>query len=345
MAPRAFRRLFRIAVLATLLSSVTLALPADASWVRHAYVSGSNDEYFGGADAEVAAYVVTDGNFAPKPERVYPDTAGPIALDADGRLYAAQYGCRVSVFAPNSRRVERTLQIEDSSLCAGGHYYYDDITALAVDPAGHLFVSLYNEYSASSAGSNEPRARRQSRGYACGYVFTCTLAYRPGAHGEASPIQTIDAGVLNHALATDSAGNLYVQEAGNEITVIAHPATHPTRVRSIIPSGLQGAQNPVVDDTGHLYVQVARCTGHACVSGVAVFPDDANGVVAPERLFTLTFEEYLWGIAVDDRVLFMGAGGPTVQAFNRQAQGTVEPNVWSLLAPNPPLPAYLAVGP
>lgn len=333
--------------LAIALCAATFALipKPGAAATKHAYLSGANDpgvEF--DFDARTVAYAVTGGRLAPHPDRIYQNTAGPIVLDPQGRLYASQFGCKIAVYAPNSTRIERTLELNPTD-CGSSYYYYWDITALAVDHAGYVFVSL-----ALYAGSAHPRGgqvhKNSASGYGCSgsYYFACTLVYAPGSSGPVVPLHQIG---FSYSLAVDGAGDLYVQNKTNEIDVFAHAATNPTLVRKIVPEGLHNASNPVVND-GLLYVQVQKCPDgpeNPCEPGVAVFPQSANGVVKPQRLFTLPVSATWWNIAVSDAALYAGAGGPTIESFHKTATGIVVPLFTSFLYPVPTFPQYLEFGP
>ena len=331
------------AVYLTLVFCVTalgaIAAPGIAA-TKHAYLSGANDADIPYTlDARTVAYAVNDGRLADRPDRIYQDTAGPIAFDVQGRLYASQFECSIAVFAKNSTRLVSKLQIFDYDTCGYDYYRYWNITALTVDRAGYIYVSL--ELFAGSA-------LHKTSGYDCGLsYFACTLVYAPGSSGSTPPIQVIDPFASNDGLATDSAGNLYVHEIENEIDVIAHPTTHPKHVRKIVPRGLYDARNPVISD-GLLYVQVRKCANGGagpCEPGVAVFPENAHGVVKPLRLIILPLHANWWNIAISDAGLYAGAGGPTVQAFHKTANGEVMPLFTSLLYPVPTFPQYLEFGP
>jgi hypothetical protein len=316
--------------------------------VRELYVSGTNDPgftFYSPMNSTTVAYTVSDGRLSEVPVRTYgPNSDGPVAVDAAGRLYASQYACAVDVFASHSLKVERRLEIEGP--CNGG-YTYDKITAIAVDRKGDLFVSIAYENDSGSAAPRPSGRPRPSYPYVCsGSETTCTLAYAPDAQGTAAPLQIIDNGIVNYALATDPKGNLYVQEANNEVDVIADPTRHPHRVRRVVPRGYGGASNPVVDDEGHLYLGVSTCTpSHDCVPAIAVFPETAHGIVAPERVLSCPLDEQWWNFTLAGAVLYEIAGGPTVETYDRFLRGPVSPAARSFLSPTPTVPLYIAADP
>lgn len=326
------------------------AVPAGAAVQKHLYMSPNNDAgvYSSvGFLGSTVAYPIVDGRPAATPDRTYPGhTQGPIAFDTDGRLFAAMANCRIAVFAPNSITLERKIEIEPPLACSG--YAYTAITALAVDRSGNLFVSISVECCHSgSPVSRAPRVGHDASGYPSGgYPYNCTLAYGPNAQGHATPLALIDPGIFNDALATDGKGELYVHESYKEIDVIADPTTRPHHFRSIIPAGFDRATNPIVDEFGQLYVQVADCTDQfGCLPGIAVFDDSAKGKVAPKSHFELPLSESWSAIAINDAALYALTPGPTIEAFHKHTTGQTLPLFTSFLPPMPPFPGYLAVGP
>jgi hypothetical protein len=329
----------------SLMLAACLASGATATTTKHLYISGANNpNVFQAFDGTTVSYAVTNGRIAAQPDRKYPaGTAGPIALDAQGRLFAAQTDCAIDVFAPKSTNVERTLHVVPQAQCLRTVDGDDVITSVAVDPNGYLYVVLLWEFQSSAQVAAVHASANPCSG---GSFPSCTLVYAPGASGNDRPLEVIDPGVNNSALALDAQGNLYVQEAENTIEVIADPTTDPHHVRAITPSGFQGASYPRIAGE-QLYLQVQRCDrgpSPRCYPGVVVVPSSANGSVKPERSFTVPLEETWSGFAISGEGLYALAGGPVVEVFDAQAQGSIGPRSTSFLYPIPTFPAYAEFG-
>jgi hypothetical protein len=181
----------------------------------------------------------------------------PLTTDSTGQLYVGGLNGTVLAYAPHSAGAatpSRTISVNSS----------DEITALAVDPNGLLYVG--------TVGTN---------------VYAVTV-YTSQADGAATPLRTVQlpysGSVQFLDLAADAAGNIYVVlypvSPGSGplgyIDIYAPDATGPTPTRTItFPSVVYGV---AVNGAGHVFAD-------ACPSlaGCAVeeFAPDANGAASP----------------------------------------------------------------
>jgi hypothetical protein len=291
------------------------------------------------------SYAIVDGRIGAKPDRIYPtNTQGPLAVDAAGNLYASMGGCVVTVYAPNSTQVLRTLNVGPGPSNCFGYDLYETIAGIAVDDRGYLYVGLYWEGSGSVTSRGARPAKRGEQSEDC-YDYSCTYVYAPGASGDAAPVATLSLGNPGAGMTTDHAGNLYLQN-GDSIIVIAHPTTRPKQVRTIVPKGLSGIANPLIDD-GLLYASITQCDDNTypCKNGIGVFRAGADGTVAPLRYFVEPIQEWWGGFAIGGAGVYVLTAASIIQVFDKQAQGEVMPLFSQILYPQPTYPSYEAIGP
>ena len=181
----------------------------------------------------------------------------PLAADSGGQLYVGGLNGTVLAYARHSTGTaapSRTINVNSS----------DEITALAVDPNGLLYVG--------TVGTNE-------------YAVT---VYSAEASGAALPLRTVQPPYSDSVqfldLAADAAGNIYVAfypvlpGSGplGYIDVYAPGATGPTPTRTItFPAVVYGV---AVNGAGHLFADACPSLA-GCV--IQEFAADANGAATP----------------------------------------------------------------
>ena len=161
-----------------------------------------------------------------------------LALDASGDLYIADYELGAVYAAPAANRSSVT------QLTISGVTLYHPI-ALAFDPGGNLYIG--------DTGPDGPDASATSPGF---------IVKVPAGGGTATKLSYTISGapvIFPQALATDTAGNLYIADAGNGQTnfgdLVVVPAS--TGVPSYIPTGsytLNGPAGLGFDPALDLYV-------------------------------------------------------------------------------------------
>ena len=232
---------------------------------------------------------------------------------------------------------------------------------IAGDSAGNLYVSTSSdirEYPAGATGSAAPTRilpadatttianitgftadSADSAGNIYVSEFNAGIAIFPStANGSVAPTRFIQVGASSglmfpEALATDSAGNLYVANftrSGQGSVFVFGPTANgdvaPARILNVATTGM------AVDRSGNLFTTAN--------GGIAVFGPQASGNAAPIRTIRGTdtgFARFTGGIALDaDANIYVVTWGtllynalpvtPTILQFSSSASGNTAPN-------------------
>ena len=155
----------------------------------------------------------------PNPDLVYNGYGGSLAVAGDGTLYSNFHQYRTGVFAfpPNSNQPDREITIPEHNVCFRRSGGSAQISALAADAAGYLFVGIY------TTGTFSRPERHKGRSAKFPKLCEDVAVYTPTANGNAVPIQLIHfpRPDLMQSLAVDAADNLFVDDTGSEVDEIA----------------------------------------------------------------------------------------------------------------------------
>ncbi len=233
----------------------------------------------GNVSTEIKEYsTVIANNGSPINTITFPPSCygGPLATDSSGQIYV---GVAISpvdplnlgeilIYPPNSTGTATP------SRTIGLNSY--DIFALAVDPAGLLYV-LYDPMQEGSDATP-----------------TVTV-YSATASGTATPLRTLQLTNLLPTfrdIAADAAGNLYVagffsDSTGNAIAVYPPTATGLATPTRMITFGASTVYGVAVDPAGDVFVNICR----GCYDGanaIEEFAPGANGAATPINTINLT---------------------------------------------------------
>ena len=215
--------------------------------------------------------------------------AGPVATDSSGQIYVAAAADPIDplnlgdifIYPPNSTGAaipSRTVNVN-----AGG------IVALAVDPAGLLYVAIAGDFQGTP---------------------TVTV-YSPEASGPATPLRKLQlTNVLQvNDIAADAAGNIYVagyMNPENGIAIYPPTASGPATPIRTITFGTSNVYGVAVSATGEILANV--CLGCYDTSFIIEeFVPGASGAASPINTINLTGGPD-WRIVSGGLVRFDGAG-------------------------------------
>lgn len=209
---------------------VSLNGPA-AGRAHHLYVSvspKSNPNY-----VSVDRFPLVNGIPQSKPDRVYPGHGQLIAISSDGTLYAADPAASSSLtvyaFDRGASKPDRTIRVAFPRGCVSTSSLLTQISALATDSQGNLFVGIFTYNQGFVRGLHTTPSAQPLVSIPCNGV----AIFAPDAKGQPKPIQSIDLGYLGevNSLAVDSADNLYVGNYPTDILQYANAVVHPKQTR------------------------------------------------------------------------------------------------------------------
>jgi hypothetical protein len=328
----------------------------------HLYVSGSLfDAEALGTKEGLVRYPVTNGVPASTPDLVFPKTvAGAVTVDSAGNVYSTAKCFTIDEFAPNSTSVMNSIKVP--IYCGDGIYNIGEVTSLAVDKAGYLYVSIVVQ--CVSCGDQRERIFHPAASGPLAACVTanskCTIVYAPGATGKATPVALITAAAYTNGMALNKAGDLFLEQAttgdytATSVEVYGTPETNPTLLRTLSGSSFTGTTGLAIDAAGLLYVNDTVESGsEPTSSSISVFHANASGTVTPLRTFSNSPAQVFWyGIGVDNKYLYTGTGGKLlkktsrmIETYMKNSNGSVTPVASVPITTTPDDPTYVAVGP
>jgi hypothetical protein len=178
-----------------------------------------------------------------------------IAVSSDGTLYAAgifSESLTVYAFDGGSTKPDRTIQVPYPRHCGSFSSRATEISALAADPQGNLFVGILTfdqEASRRVAAIVSPEASVHAP---CNGV----AIFAPNAKGQAKPIQSIDLGPLGwvNSLAVDTGDNLYVGDYPTDILEYADAVESPKEIRLLQTRSTGWVSSLATDAAGDIFI-------------------------------------------------------------------------------------------
>jgi hypothetical protein len=244
-----------------------------------------------GGTAIMGYSTVPTDNSSPINTLTFPSSyyGGPLATDSSGQIYVAVAINPVDplnlgdifIYSPNSTGTASPSRTIDVSSY--------DVVALAVDPAGLLYVAIQESADATPTVS----------------VYSTT------ARGTATPLRTLQLTNVQHVndIAVDGAGNLYVAgDMSTECVIAVYPpiATGPATPARTINFGTSIVYGVAVDPVGDVFANV--CLGCNLTSfAIEEFAPEANGAATPINTINLTVG-LLWQNVQGGPVRLDGAG-------------------------------------
>jgi hypothetical protein len=222
----------------------------------HLYVSvapASDPNY-----TSVERFRLVNGIPRSKPDRIYSGGQGMldiIAVSSDGTLYATglfSESLTVYAFDGGNTKPDRTIQVPYPHHCGSFSSRATEISALATDPQGNLFVGILTfdqEASRRVAATVSPEASVHAP---CNGV----AIFAPNAKGQAKPIQSIDLGRLGwvNSLAVDTKDNLYVGDYPTNILEYANAVQGPKEIRLLHAHSADWVSALATDAAGDIFI-------------------------------------------------------------------------------------------
>jgi hypothetical protein len=277
--------------------------------------------------SQMERFPIVNGRPAKQPDLVFPSAAAPLAVAADGTVYAQDdRAFAVDVFPPGLTAPVRQLMLNP----CGPSYIYNGITALALDAAGYLYVAVDGGISGSKPDSG-------------GCQGETVVVYPPGAGGNTPPVKFIGFNLYASApslgIAIGGSGALAITRAGNNDTfVFAHPLAPRERLTQLFWSHMNGPEG-IAYDTPEREIFVAN----VYTASFDVYPAHAQGGDRPKRTIVTSASSLCGSIALRARDVFVSdAGTNTVYEYDKAAHGSPPPVATLSL---PFTPCGVAAGP
>jgi hypothetical protein len=151
------------------------------------------------------------------------DYGGQIAVAGDGTLFVISDETNaIDAFAFGKHTPERSIDLPSHGPCVRNPSAEYDISTIAADRQGYLFVQFVTYYTAG-----KPAGPPQDKVCAGIWVFA------PGVKGHATPVLTIPLplATYSHSLSVDPADNLYIALGTYEVREYADATTQPVLTR------------------------------------------------------------------------------------------------------------------
>lgn len=320
----------RLSMLLTLTACQSLLIAAppnasqssrDASFPRstgHLWISVSTATHY----PSIERFKLIDGVPETTPDLVYNGYGGNVAVGGDGTMYsdAHEYGTGVFAFPPNSNQPSREITIPERRLCDRRSGGYAEISALAADAGGYLFVGIYTTGTLRSKG-------QQTRGTP-NFPRLCedVAVYAPDANGNAVPVQLIHYPKPDWlmGLAVDAKDNLFVDNSTYKVDEFSTAVTDPKKTR-VFSGGYVGyAHSIATDASGDLYI---ASTGLSYKNGsIERYAPEAKGSGAPTSTIVLPAGVHLLeSIAERGRVLYVDDVDEGIDLYHARKNGSQSP--------------------
>jgi hypothetical protein len=278
----------------------------------------------------IERFKLIDGVPQSSPDAVYGGYGGNIAVAGDGTLYtdSHEYAGGVFAFSPGSSQPNREITIPALHSCDRGSGGSAEISTIAADAAGYLFVGIYTTGTLSHPEGYKDRGAPK-------YPRLCedVAVYSPTANGRAVPIQLIHFPQphLMQSLAVDTADNLFVDDSGSEVDEFANATTNPQKTR-VFSAYISNAHSIATDAKGNLYI---ASTDFGYKNGrVERYAPNADGSGPPTSTVALpTGVHLLEAIAERGRVLYVDDVNTGVDLYHPRRNGSQSP-FYSLTASN-----------
>jgi hypothetical protein len=178
-----------------------------------------------------------------------------IAVSSDGTLYAAGLNSEsLTVYAFDGGRTkpDRTIQVPYPRHCGSFSSRATEISAVAADPQGNLFVGILTFDQEASRRMEAIASAGPSVHAPCNGV----AIFAPDAKGQAKPIQSIDLGYLGivNSLAVDGIDNLYVGDYPTNILEYANAVEGPKEVRLLHTHSAGWVSSLATDAAGDIFI-------------------------------------------------------------------------------------------
>ena len=121
----------------------------------HLWISVATSTHY----PSIERFKLIDGVPETTPDLVYNGYGGRVAVAGDGTLYtdAHDYGSGVFAFPPDSNQPSREITIRQAHSCDRGSGGFAQISTIAADAAGYLFVGIYTTGTRSRAEGHHDR--------------------------------------------------------------------------------------------------------------------------------------------------------------------------------------------
>jgi hypothetical protein len=273
-------------------------------------------------------FPLVDGKPATSPDLVFPNSAAPLAVAADGTVYAQDgTAFAIDVFPPGSTTPERQLMLNP----CGPSFLYAGISAMTVDSDGYLYVSVVEGISGIKPDSR-------------GCQSDTVVIYPPGAGGNTPPVRFIGGNGGSSAppigLAIGGTGALAITRSGNnDVLVFAHPLAHRQLLTQLFWDRVSDPEGIVYDTTEH---EIFLANSYH--TSLAVYSAHAQGSARPKRIiWNPGKHEYCGSIALRGNHVFVPDDmTSSVYEYDKGAHGTPPPIATLSL---PFAPCGVATGP
>jgi hypothetical protein len=257
------------------------------------------------------------------PDLVYDGYGGNIAVAGDGTLYsdARDYASAVFAFSPNSNQPSREITIPARHACDRGSGGSAEISALAANAAGYLFVGIYTTPTLSRSARHRDRNRAK-------FPRLCedVAVYAPTANGKAVPLQLIHYPKPHWlmGLAADEEDNVFVDDSTYEVDEFSNAITDPKRTRVFSGAYVGYAHSIATDANGNLYI---GSTGVSYKNGrIERYAPDAGGSGPPTSTIVLPSGVHLLeSIAERGRVLYVDDVDKGIDLYHARKNGSQTP--------------------
>jgi sugar lactone lactonase YvrE len=269
-------------------------------------------------------------NGVPKlnPDRVYSGYGGAaIAVSSNGTLYVNDtYSSNGFVYAfdHGNTTPNRTIHVPYPRHCgvsSGGETVFP---AIATDPQGNLFVSIYTYDGGAPTHGHSTVAPGAAAHVPCNGV----AVFAPDADGNANPVQNIGLGrgAYVNGLAVDAADNLYVASYPHNILQYADAVDAPKRTRVLHTRSPAHVSSIATDAAGDIFISntnygyktawIDRYAPGAKASGPPTSEIQLSG---SSRL------HFLYSIGVRGRDLYAADGYPSIDLYHARKNGPQNP--------------------
>jgi hypothetical protein len=298
----------------------TVLRQPDPSRDGHVYIAVTTSTHY----PSVERFLIVHGIPESAPDRVLGGYGGLVAVSPGGTLYTFRSYSDGGIYAfnPRGNKPVRRVVVGSPGHCGISSGEESEISALAADAQGYLYVALY-----TYAGALRPGAHRVAPAKVNRVPCNGVAIYAPDANGHAAPIQTIayGFGTVVNAIAVDAQQHLFVADYPHQVYEYATPVQNPKRTRTFHTDAAAHVASLATDAAGDIFISNTNYGYKTGWIDVWTPSAKANGPPSSQIMLEGSSLHFLRSIAVRQQELFAADQFDSVSLYHALQNGDQSP--------------------